>query len=130
MSVTSGTSRRESEDTDAPETPTVFRGGAVYTLDPDRPWASAVAVRGDRIVAVGSDEDAVAAAGPDARIVELDGRMVLPGFVEGHIHPVMGALFTSGADLQVPTYDDLLGAVSDYAATTWNRTGSPRPQST
>lgn len=124
MSVTSGTSRGESEATDAPETPTVFRGGAVYTLDPDRPWASAVAVRGDRIVAVGSDEDAVAAAGPDARIVELDGRMVLPGFVEGHIHPVLGALFTSGADLQVPTYDDVRGAVSDYAAT--NPTGVVR----
>ncbi len=122
--VTSGTFRRESEATDAPETPTVFRGGVVYTLDPDRPWASAVAVRGDRIVAVGSDEDAVAAVGPNARIVELGGRMVLPGFVEGHIHPVMGALFTSGADLQVPTYDDLLGAVSDYAAA--NPTGVVR----
>lgn len=122
--MTSGPPRRESEATDAPETPTVLRGGVVYTLDPDRPWASAVAVRGDRIVAVGSDEDAVAAAGPNARIVELDGRMVLPGFVEGHIHPVLGALFTSGADLQVPSYDGALGAVSDYAAA--NPTGVVR----
>ncbi len=93
----------------------VFRGGAVYTLDPQRPWASAIAVRGDRIIAVGTDEEATAAAGPDARIVELDGRMVLPGFVEGHIHPILGALLTSGADLQLPTADDVLAAVDDYA---------------
>lgn len=97
-------------------TATVFRGGAVYTLDSDRPWATAIAVRGDRIIAVGSDEDTTAAAGPEARIVELAGRMVLPGFVEGHIHPLTGALMTSGADLQVPTHDDVLRAVGDYAA--------------
>ena len=94
---------------------TVFRGGAVYTLDETRPWASAVAVRGSRIVAVGTDGEATAAAGPDARIVDLGGRMVLPGFVEGHIHPLLGGFYTSGVDLQVPTEADALAAIAAYA---------------
>lgn len=94
---------------------TVFRGGAVYTMNPAMPWVTAVAVRGDSIIAVGSDDAAIAAAGADARIVELDGRMLLPGFVEGHIHPLLGGLFTSGVDLQVPTKADALAAIAGYA---------------
>lgn len=93
---------------------TVFRGGVVYTLEPGRPWASAVAVRGNRIVAVGADHEAMAVAGPDARIVDLGGRMLLPGFVEGHIHPLLGGFFTSGVDLQVATKADALAAVAAY----------------
>ena len=98
-----------------PEVPTVFRGGAVYTMNPAQPWATAVAVRGAEIIAVGSDAEAVAAAGPDAEVVELDGRMVLPGFIEGHVHPLLGSFFTSGADLQVPTKADALAAIAEYA---------------
>ncbi len=100
---------------DNDETAAVFRGGAVYTLDPARPWAQAVAVRGRDIVAVGSDAEATAAAGAGARVIELDGRMLLPGFVEAHIHPLLGGLLTSGADLQVPDRDAALTAVADYA---------------
>jgi predicted amidohydrolase YtcJ len=98
-----------------PESATVFKGGAVYTMDPNRPWASAVAVRDDSIVAVGSDAEVIAAAGADVDVVELAGRMVLPGFVEGHVHPLLGGFFTSGADLQVPTKADALSAVARYA---------------
>lgn len=94
---------------------TVFRGGAVYTMDPSRPWATAVAVRGEKIVAVGSDTEAIAAGGPNAEIVELDGRMVLPGFIEGHVHPLLGSFFTSGVDLQLPTKADALAALAEYA---------------
>ena len=98
-----------------PEVATVFKGGVVYTMDPNRPWASAVAVRDESIIAVGSDAEVIAAAGPDTDIVELHGRMVLPGFVEGHVHPLLGGFFTSGADLQVPTKADALTEVARYA---------------
>ena len=99
----------------SPGAATVLRGGAVYTLDPRQPWASAVAVRGNRIIAVGTDDEATSAGGPDARLVDLDGRMVLPGFIEGHIHPLLGGFYTAGVDLQVPTRTDALAAIADYA---------------
>ena len=94
----------------------VFHNGMVYTLDPGQPWAEAVAVRGRDILAVGSDAEATAAAGSGARMVDLDGRMLLPGFVEAHIHPLLGGLLTSGVDLQLPTKADALAAVAEYAA--------------
>lgn len=94
---------------------TVFRGGAVYTLDPHRPWAQALAVRGSEIVAVGSDAEVTAAADAGARFIDLNGRMVLPGFIEAHIHPLLGSFVTSGVDLQLPDRDAALAAIADYA---------------
>lgn len=94
---------------------TVFRGGAVYTLDPVRPWAQAVAVRGRDILAVGTEVEVTAAAGAGPRVIDLDGRMLLPGFVEAHIHPLLGGLLTSGVDLQVADREAALSAVADYA---------------
>lgn len=68
----------------------LFVGGAVYTVDAARSWASAVAVRGGRIVYVGDDASARAFAGPSTRIVELDGKMLLPGFHDSHVHLASG----------------------------------------
>ena len=89
--------------------------GAVYTLDPTRPWAQAVAVRGRNILAVGTEVEVAAAAGAGPRVIDLDGRMLLPGFVEAHIHPLLGGLLTSGVDLQVADREAALSAVADYA---------------
>ncbi|GAY15683.1 amidohydrolase [Mycobacterium sp. shizuoka-1] len=93
----------------------VFRNGRVYTVAPAQPWAQAVAVTGDTISYVGDDAGATALAGPDTRIVDLDGNLLLPGFVEGHIHPFLGSFLTSGVDLQVPTGADALAAIAEYA---------------
>ncbi len=65
----------------------VFLSGAVYTVDPQRPWAEAIAVRGGRIVAVGSNSEVRPYVGDDTRVVDLDGRMLLPGFHDAHLHP-------------------------------------------
>src|SRR5512145_48244 len=58
----------------------VLQGGAVYTLDAARSWAEAAAVRGDTIVYVGPDAGAARFIGPDTQVVDLAGRMLLPGF--------------------------------------------------
>ncbi|MFO7164630.1 MAG: amidohydrolase [Mycolicibacterium hassiacum] len=99
-----------------PELPpaVVFRGGAVYTMNARQPWAQAVAVRGNRIVAVGGDDEATAAAGPGAHTVDLNGRMLLPGFIEAHIHPLVGSFFTCGVDLQVADRDAALAAIAAH----------------
>jgi len=70
----------------------VLTGGDVYTVDAARSWAEAVAVRGDQIVFVGSDVDAADLVGEDTQVVDLAGRMVLPGFQDSHIHPVTASL--------------------------------------
>ncbi|MCZ6726744.1 MAG: amidohydrolase [Acidobacteria bacterium] len=64
----------------------VLRGGRVVTVDDELPEAQAVAVRGASIVAVGSDAEIASWIGPRTRVVELEGRLLTPGFIEGHGH--------------------------------------------
>ena len=64
----------------------ILTGGTVVTVDENNPSAEAVAIRGAKIQAVGSRDEIAALAGPDTEVVELDGRLVVPGFVEGHGH--------------------------------------------
>ncbi len=79
-------------DLNRPEPATVvLRGGTVRTMDAQGRVASAVAVRGGEIVAVGSDAEVADYIGHDTQVVELAGRTVLPGFIDGHVHPAMGA---------------------------------------
>jgi hypothetical protein len=64
----------------------VFTGGTVITLDDARPRASAVAVRGGRIVAVGSDAEVLGLASPQTRRVDLAGATLVPGLADAHLH--------------------------------------------
>ena len=77
----------------------VLTGGTVYTVDAARSWAQAVAVRGGRIAAVGSDADMRAYVGPHTEVVSLRGRMVLPGFQDAHVHAASGGLERNQCDL-------------------------------
>jgi Amidohydrolase family len=94
----------------------VLKNGPVYTVDGAKPWARAVAVKGKRIVFVGDEAGAQPFIGPQTRVVDLAGKMLLPGFVEGHIHPLLGATITRGADLQLATREDILGSLEAYRA--------------
>jgi predicted amidohydrolase YtcJ len=58
----------------------------VITIDPNRPRAQALAVNDGRFVAVGSNDDLSRLAGPNTRVMDLTGKTVLPGFIDGHIH--------------------------------------------
>ncbi len=77
----------------------VFRGGQVFLADGGHGLATAVAIRDGRIIAVGGDRQVGALLTEADEVVELDGRMVLPGFVDAHVHPVMGGLEMSRCDL-------------------------------
>ncbi|MCG8469596.1 MAG: amidohydrolase [Gemmatimonadetes bacterium] len=74
--------------TAGPENPAdlILVNGDVYTLDDQRPSPEAVAIRGEHIVAVGSNADARALEGPDTRVIDLEGAFVSPGFNDGHVH--------------------------------------------
>ena len=77
----------------------VLRNGAVYTVDAARSWATAVAVRAGRIVYVGGDSLPPGLIGPRTDVVDLRGRMVLPGFQDAHVHPIDGGLQVVECDL-------------------------------
>lgn len=66
----------------------VFRSGAVYTVDERRSWAEAVAVDSGKIIYVGDDVGAAEHIGSDTRVIDLAGRMLLPGFHDSHMHPM------------------------------------------
>ncbi len=94
----------------------ILRGGAVHTMDPSNPRAEALAVRDGRIVSVGDDEAVGAFSGPATEIIELDGRMVLPGFHDTHVHPVSGGIELGECDLNgAETRQDVVRLVSQCA---------------
>jgi predicted amidohydrolase YtcJ len=64
----------------------VLVGGKVWTVDRDRPEAEAVAVWRDRIVKVGTEAEVKALVGPKTKVIALDGRRVVPGFHDSHVH--------------------------------------------
>jgi predicted amidohydrolase YtcJ len=95
----------------------VFRNGAVYTMSATRSWAEAVAVSGGRIVYVGTNAGAAHWVGPQTKVVDLGGRMLLPAFHDCHVHPVESGIELSECRL----YDDatpeaVLATIRDYVA--------------
>jgi predicted amidohydrolase YtcJ len=77
----------------------IIRNARVWTVDKDHPTAQAVAVLGDRIVAVGSNEDVEAWRGARTRTVDASGKLLLPGFNDSHVHFVDGGLSLDSVQL-------------------------------
>jgi predicted amidohydrolase YtcJ len=93
-----------------------FVNGVVYTVNAARSRAQAVAVEGGRITVVGSDADVRDAIGPRTEVIDLEGRMLLPGFQDAHVHPVSGGLAMLRCDLHdLHSREDYLLAVKTYA---------------
>jgi predicted amidohydrolase YtcJ len=70
----------------------VLVNGKIWTVDAERPWAEAVAVREGRIAAVGTTAEIRRLAGPNTRVLDLQGGFVLPGFIDSHVHFINGGL--------------------------------------
>ncbi len=86
-------SKAPSDQTDEPpseKATIVMRGGVIQTMDADRSTVSAIAVKDDKIVYVGDDAGVEEYIGDSTEVVELAGEMVLPGFVDSHVHAVSG----------------------------------------
>lgn len=78
---------------------TLYRNGVVYTVDDSATVAQAIAVTHGRIAYVGSNDGAAAVTGPATRVVDLHGRMLMPGLIDGHLHPVEAGLDLLKCDL-------------------------------
>jgi len=77
----------------------VLENGRFYTVDAKRNWAQAVAVRDGRFVYVGNDEDVAAFKGPSTQVIDLEGRMALPGLFDLHIHALASGIEKLQCDL-------------------------------
>src|SRR5689334_7439364 len=71
---------------------TIYYNAHVITVSDRQPAAEAVAIRGDRFLAVGANSEILKLAGPATRKIDLGGKCVVPGIVESHVHPISAAL--------------------------------------
>ncbi|MBK6425973.1 MAG: amidohydrolase family protein [Blastocatellia bacterium] len=95
----------------------VLRNGVVATMDATRSWAQAVAIRGGRVVFVGTDRDVATWIGRQTRVTDLGGRLVLPSFHDSHVHPVTSGMELLTCDLnEAKTTDDVFATIRRYAA--------------
>ena len=106
----------------------VYLNAKIYTVDADRSWASAVAVSDSKIVAIGSDTDMAAVSGDATTVHDLQGRMVMPGVHDTHMHPSHAGVgktiecsFLTN-DLNV-ALDTLRGCLADIPDGNWLRGG-------
>src|SRR5204862_1938194 len=82
-----------------PSATLIVTNAAVYTIDKQRPKAEAVAVIGDRIVAVGSRAEIDLWRGPQTKVIDAGGKLVLPGFNDAHVHFISGGAQLDQANL-------------------------------
>ena len=94
----------------------VFTNARVYTVDDAAPWAEAVAVKGDEIVYVGDAAGVEAMVGDATQVRDVQGQLLLPGFIDSHVHPIGGGAYATA--LSLDTYGnvaDWVTAIADYA---------------
>jgi len=95
----------------------ILTGGTLFGTRGAQPAADSVVVDDGRIVAVTTAQDAASHRGPATRVIELDGRLCLPGFYDAHLHPLAAGLLTGWCDLrEAVDAADCLDRIGRYAA--------------
>jgi len=97
----------------------IVRHAKVVTVDAKFTVAEAVAVKGGRIIAVGTDADVMARKGPGTKVIDAGGKTVLPGLYDSHTHPTGAAMSEAGAPLpNLKSLPEVFAYIKDKAATT------------
>lgn len=86
----------------------IFHNGSIYTVDEQRSWAEAVAIKDGAVVYVGDSAGADAYEGADTELIDLEGGMMLPGFHDSHVHILIGVMADDECDLlRIPTVEEV-----------------------
>ena len=94
----------------------ILHNGKVVTVDEARPEAQAIAMRGDRIVAVGTNEEIAALVGPATEVIDLAGGLAVPGLIEGHGHFMgVGQMRMSLNLMRISSWDEAVSLVAAAA---------------
>lgn len=97
----------------------ILTNGRVYTVETDKPWAEAVAIKDGRILAVGTRAEIAARKGAKTKVVDLHGRLLMPAFGDAHAHPIFGGMSHSRCPLHAgKTLDDYRRIIADCVART------------
>src|SRR5688572_25706145 len=100
----------------------IIENARIFTSDPSNPRAEAVAVKGNRILYVGTNEGAQAFKSESTRVINGQGRTLAPGFIDSHVHLLSGSIWMGNTQLQnVKTKEDLGNTLLDFADK--NKTG-------
>lgn len=99
----------------APVADSIVLGGELLTMDPAQPTAEAMAIRGDRILAVGSRSEIEQFAGPDTYRIDAAGTTITPGFIDAHSHPLL-AQEAVGVDVNLRSIVEVQEALAGQAA--------------
>jgi predicted amidohydrolase YtcJ len=101
----------------------VLLNGHIYTANSKKPWVEALAITGDKIDAVGSNAEMERYRAANTKVIDLQGKTVIPGITDGHVHLWFGALALHGFNLSTPESnitskdsDLLFGKIKSYAA--------------
>jgi predicted amidohydrolase YtcJ len=93
----------------------ILKNASVYTVDKERTWAQAIAIADDKIIFVGADADVETHIGPDTVVIDLGGKMVLPGFIDAHAHPSHAMDFVGNISLySLSSLDAYKTEISDF----------------
>jgi predicted amidohydrolase YtcJ len=104
-----------------PEPDLILLGGTVRTMDPTRPVAEAIAIKNGRIVSVGSRGEVTALKASGTEVIDAKGGTILPGFIDPHVHIVMGAVLGTFVDVRAltcETIDDVMAKLAAAASRT------------
>jgi predicted amidohydrolase YtcJ len=94
----------------------VLRNGKIVTMNPAQPVVQALAARGDRISALGSNAESAKWIGPRTQVIDLHGQLAIPGFIEGHGHFTGVGEYRLGLDLrEARTWDEIVAQVARAA---------------
>jgi hypothetical protein len=95
---------------------TILLHGRIYTVNPKLPWAQALAIRDGKLIEVGSDKDIARYRGPDTKVLDAKGRMVLPGITDSHVHFLDGSFSLERINLEdVKDRDEAVRQLKQYA---------------
>ena len=114
----SKTTEASPEASDSGSATMVLRGGVIQTMDDERSTVSAIAVKDDKIVYVGDDAGVAEYIGNDTEVIELNGQMVLPGFIDSHIHEASGwiaDMYQCNLANVDPTEEAYVAALKEFA---------------